>query len=121
MKRKGRAGGWHHAVLAHSLGCCTWAPCLGILAFPGWLTKHNHGLQARLVGKSTEFHGFSRLFTAFPNPFRPRNGGRSSGSSSDVPDFLTVLDLHLAEAEAESQVHLISPELPLPGLASVML
>lgn len=64
MKRKGRAGGWHHAVLAHSLGCCTWAPCLGILAFPGWLTKHNHGLHglSARAPNFTAFHGFSESF-----------------------------------------------------------
>lgn len=104
-------------------------PCL----LTAWGVAHGHrvlafwrfldGSQSTITACTAcrQEHRISRLFTAFPNPFRPRNGGRSSGSSSDVPDFLTVLDLHLAEAEAESQVHLISPELPLPGLASVML
>ena len=89
-------------------------PCL----LTAWGVAHGHRVLAFsrfLDGSQSTIAACNYGLSAFLNPFGPRNGGRSSGSSSDVPDFLspTVLDLH--GLAAESQVHLISPELPLPG------
>lgn len=80
------------------------------------ITACKHGLSAR-APNFTAFHGFSRLFRILSDP------GMEGGvlDPAQTYQIFDSLDLHLAEAEAESQVHLISPELPLPGLASVML